>query len=74
MQRLLDMLGALAPLEELALVHTNAPEKLRELRERARHLFPSGRDPVEVDVTPVIGTHIGPGAAGFACVSAGSLR
>ena len=70
MQRLMDMLTTLAPLEELALVHTNAPEKLKELRERARHLFPDGKEPVEVDVTPVIGTHIGPGAAGFACVSA----
>lgn len=71
MQRLLDLLTELAPLEELALVHTNAPQKIQELRERARHLFPEGKDPVEVDVTPVIGTHIGPGAAGFACVSAG---
>ena len=70
-ERLLDMLRGLAPLEELALVHTNAPEKLRELRDRARHLFPEGIEPIEVDVTPVIGTHIGPGAAGFACVAAG---
>lgn len=70
MQRLLDRLTELAPLEELALVHTNAPEKIRELRERAQHLFPGGRDPIAVDVTPVIGAHIGPGAAGFACVSA----
>jgi DegV family protein with EDD domain len=69
MQRLLDMLSALAPLEELALVHTNAPEKLRELRDRASYLFPEAVEPIEVDVTPVIGTHIGPGAAGFACVS-----
>lgn len=70
MQRLLDTLADLAPLEELAWVHTNAPEKMRELRERARHLLPEGKEPIEVDVTPVIGVHIGPGAAGFACVSA----
>jgi len=70
MQRLLDMLADLAPLEKLALVHTNAPEKLRELRERARPFFPAGEEPVEVDVTPVIGAHIGPGAAGFTCVAA----
>ncbi|MEA3377110.1 MAG: DegV family protein [Chloroflexota bacterium] len=69
-QRLLDMLEDLAPLEELALVHTQAPETIRELRERARHLFPDGREPIEAVVTPVIGTHIGPGAAGFACVTA----
>ena len=74
MERLLDMLASLAPLEELALVHTNAPEKVRELRDRARHLFPEGKTPFEVDVTPVIGTHIGPGAAGFACVSASRER
>lgn len=74
MQRLLDLLTGLAPLEELALVHTSAPEKIKELRERARHLFPPGKEPVEVDVTPVIGTHIGPGAAGFACVSAGQRQ
>lgn len=69
-QRLLNRLADLAPLEQLALVHTSAPERLIELRERARHLFPEGPEPLEVDVTPVIGTHIGPGAAGFACVSA----
>lgn len=69
-QRLLDMLADLAPLEELALVHTNAPEKLKELRERASHLFPEGQEPIEVNVTPVIGAHIGPGAAGFTCVRA----
>ncbi len=69
-QRLLDMLEDLAPLEELALVHTQAPETIRELRERARHLFPEGKEPIEAEVTPVIGAHIGPGAAGFACVAA----
>jgi fatty acid-binding protein DegV len=59
-------------LEELALIHTHAPEKVEELRDRARHLFPGGREPIEIEATPVIGAHIGPGAAGFACVAAGS--
>ncbi len=70
MQRLLNMLSELAPLEELALVHTQAPERMKELSERAKHLFPEGKEPLQADVTPVIGAHIGPGAAGFACVSA----
>lgn len=69
-QRLINLLTELAPLEKLALVHTNAPDRLDELRQRARHLFPEGGEPPTVDVTPVIGAHIGPGAAGFACVSA----
>lgn len=70
MQRLLDMLADLAPLEKVALVHTHAPEKIEKLRERARDLFPRGTEPIEAEVTPVIGAHIGPGAAGFTCVSA----
>jgi len=70
MQRLLDALEDLAPVEELALVHTHAPEKIKELRERASHLFPHGKEVIEAEVTPVIGAHIGPGAAGFACVAA----
>jgi len=69
-QRLLEMLEDLAPLEELALVHTHAPEKIEELRERVRHLIPEGKESIEAEVTPVIGIHIGPGAAGFACVAA----
>lgn len=70
MQRLVNMLEDLAPLEELALVHTHAPEKIKELRERASHLFPQGKEIIEAEVTPVIGAHIGPGAAGFTCVAA----
>ncbi len=69
-QSLLDILAELAPLEELALVHTHASTKAKELRDRARHLFPVGLELIEAEVTPVIGAHIGPGAAGFACVSA----
>lgn len=69
-QRMLDRLADLAPLQQLSLVHTHAPQLISELRDRARQFFPEGKEPPEVEVTPVIGTHIGPGAAGFACVSA----
>jgi fatty acid-binding protein DegV len=41
------------------------------LRQRVQHLLPEGETP-SVDITPVIGAHIGPGAAGFACVTAHS--
>jgi len=56
-------------IERVALVHTNAPERIAELRKMAAHLLPQGDIPVE-DITPVIGAHIGPGAAGFAVVTA----
>jgi len=71
MDRLVELVSDLGPLEELALVHTNAPEKLEELRERIRHLLPGGEEPIEAQATPVIGAHIGPGVVGVACVAAG---
>jgi len=61
-QRLIVLLEERLPLERVALVHTHALE-------RAQHLLPEG-EILSVDITPVFGTHLGPGAVGFACVSA----
>jgi fatty acid-binding protein DegV len=55
-------------LERLALVHTNAIERAQNLRQKAQHLLPEG-EILSVDITPVLGTHLGPDAVGFACVS-----
>jgi DegV family protein with EDD domain len=65
---LVERLGELLPLEEVALVHTHAHEKAEALRNLAQNLLPEGEIP-SVDITPVIGAHIGPGAAGFALIS-----
>jgi DegV family protein with EDD domain len=54
-ERLISLLSDLVPLEHL--------------RQRVQHLLPEGGTP-SVDITPVIGAHIGPGAVGFACVTA----
>lgn len=67
---LMDLVRSLGPLEQLHLVHTNAPEKAEDLRQAALELFPQNTKPYSVDVTPVIGSHIGPGAAGFVFVTA----
>ena len=68
-QRLVALLEEQTPLESVALVHTHAPDKAQALLEQARHLLPEG-EVLSVDITPVFGTHLGPGAAGFACVTA----
>jgi DegV family protein with EDD domain len=68
-ERLISLLSDLVPLERVALVHTHAPDRAKALRQRVQHLLPEGEVP-SVDITPVIGTHIGPGAVGFACVTA----
>jgi len=67
MKRLVALLEARLPLDRVALVHTHALERARLLQERARHLL-AGLPVLSVDITPVLGTHLGPGAVGFACV------
>jgi DegV family protein with EDD domain len=68
-QRLLELLHEVGHLERVAIVHTHAAERVAELRERAAYLLPAG-EIMSIDITPVIGAHIGPGAVGFACVAA----
>jgi DegV family protein with EDD domain len=67
-QRLLEMLRDAGSVERIAIVHTNSPERVAELRKQAAHLLPQG-DILTAEITPVIGAHIGPGAIGFAIVS-----
>ena len=67
-QRVLEMLYDAGQVERIAMVHTHSPERLAELRQQAAHLLPDGDIP-SMDITPVIGAHIGPGAVGFAIVS-----
>jgi DegV family protein with EDD domain len=68
--RVVHLLGGLGPLEELALVHTHAPEEAEALGREASYLDPEGALSLSVEVTPVIGTHIGPGAVGFVAIKA----
>jgi DegV family protein with EDD domain len=68
--RVIELLGELGPLEELALVHTHAPEGAAALGREARYLVPGGEISLSAEVTPVIGTHIGPGAVGFVAIKA----
>ena len=68
--RVLELVGELGPLEELALVHTHAPEEAEALGREAARLVPEHIASQSAEVTPVIGTHIGPGAVGFVAIKA----
>ena len=72
--RMFDALGrpidGLGELEELTLVHTHAPEEAEVLARKAGALIPEGGPSMSAEVTPVIGTHIGPGAVGFVAIKA----
>lgn len=68
-RRLIELVENLGSLEELALVHTNTPPAAEELGKEAADLFPKNILPLSVNVTPVLGAHLGPGAVGFTCVT-----
>jgi DegV family protein with EDD domain len=68
-KRLIQILDELAPLERAALVHTHARAKAEALHREVEHLLPGNPVP-SVDITPVLGANIGPGAVGFAVVTA----
>lgn len=68
-KKVLALLKDNLPIEKVALLHTNAPEAAHKLYELAKHYLPDV-ELMSMDITPVIGAHIGPGAAGFAIISA----
>jgi DegV family protein with EDD domain len=72
-ERLVEMLEERQPVEQFALLHTNAPTQAEAFHARIAHLIPSG-EVYSMDITPVIGAHIGPGAVGYAIVSRAATK
>jgi DegV family protein with EDD domain len=69
-EKMLNLLTQLGPLERLAILHTGAEARAREflnaMMQTASQSVP--RDILMLNVTPVIGTHVGPNGLGFASV------
>lgn len=66
MARLLEMLHNLGPLERLAILHSNAEEDAKTLLSNLRLMLST--PPLLVNVTTIIGTHVGPNGLGFVAV------
>jgi len=66
--RIIEMLEEHQPIERFALLHTNAPEEANAFYASIKDLLPDG-EVYSMDITPVIGAHIGPGAVGYAIIS-----
>lgn len=66
-QRLIELVAELCPLEELAVLHSNAPQEAQRLAEEISFLHPLERILV-AEVGVIIGTHAGPNGLGVACV------
>ncbi len=65
--KLIELVQEQAPLDRLALLHANNPQGAEEMKTRLGAIAPA--ETYIINVTPVIGTHIGPGALGVVPVS-----
>ena len=70
MKWLTDAFHSAAPVEKLIMVHTAALDKARELWDTLSQMAPDLPEPLFLDVTPVLGAHLGPGVVGFTAVTA----
>jgi DegV family protein with EDD domain len=64
---LVELVRAAAPLDRLAVMHSNYPEGGERLAQALADLVPDADIPV-VDATPVIGVHVGPHGLGAAVI------
>jgi len=69
-QRVVEKVKDLGPLEQLSLVHSHALKKVEDLRQQAQALFPPGKPILCEEITPAVGVHAGPGAVGLIGVTA----
>lgn len=67
-ERLLSWLNEYAPYEKLAVLHAGAQDEAEALREKVRSFLPNDNVSI-IQITPVLGAHLGIGALGFACIS-----
>ena len=66
---MVELVAELCPLEELAVLHSNAPQEAQRLAEEISFLHPLERILI-AEVGIIIGTHAGPNSLGVACVVA----
>ena len=66
---MMELAAELGPLEELAVIHSNAPQEAQRLAEEISFLHPLERILI-AEVGVIIGTHAGPNGLGLACVVA----
>jgi len=63
---LLEMLKRIGAVEKLAILHTNAEADAQQIINKMNHSL--AEPPLVVNVTTIVGTHVGPNGLGFAAV------
>ncbi|HEX7557045.1 MAG TPA: DegV family protein [Leptolinea sp.] len=65
-----EVLNKYAPVDEVAFMHSFAADNiLAEARAIAARVVPAGKTMLENVLTPIMGTHVGPGSVGFAAIT-----
>jgi DegV family protein with EDD domain len=67
LEAMLETARSWQPLQRLAILHSGIPDQAADFVERVRDL--AAESPLIVDVTTVIGAHVGPGSIGLAGLS-----
>lgn len=70
--RLIELMRKLQPIEQVAILHTNAEIKADQLMAELKNELQANLEIWISEVTPVLGVHVGPGGVGLACVRADS--
>jgi len=68
-QRLEDLAEKLGPFESFAFLHTNNPSRVKKIQEEIEDRCCLDIEPEVLKVNPVLGSHLGPSATGFSCVT-----
>ena len=69
--RLVELFGQDQPVEQVAVMHAEAPEEAEQLRARLAEGLPKNVEIEMSQIGPVLATHTGPGAVGIAYIKAG---
>jgi len=68
-RRLIELVESQSPIERIAVLHAHNLEAAKQVQAQLAYLFPDDQQPIFMEITPAIGSHIGPGAIGFAFIS-----
>lgn len=64
--RIVEIIRRISPLEKLAILHTNAEDRAHQLLKEIKDILPT--QVLTVNVTSVIGSHVGPNGLGFTAI------
>jgi DegV family protein with EDD domain len=73
LNRMVEMVRGMGPLQEVSVLHANAPSLAERLREMLAPLHPEG-EMIVTEASTVVGAHTGPGAVGVVCVLADQVE